>query len=177
MSTTALDAIHTSPQLIFELASGVDSLDAIAERYELDAPFLRELMANPRVKKVISEKRKELDETGYTLAQKAKLCFEDLLQEVYKKARLPTAPLSATLAAAEFFRKVAGMDKQDASVAQDKFSITINLGGAQTSPVTIDVTPTKDTSFKMPNFLVDIPDYIMPGDADINAELAYVESN
>lgn len=78
MTQSALDALNTSPQLVFELAAGVESLEEIAERYELDITFLRELMETKHVKRMVKEKRKELDETGFTLAQKAKLCFEDL---------------------------------------------------------------------------------------------------
>jgi hypothetical protein len=178
MTQSALEALHTSPELLFELAAGVENLSTIAARYELDEPFLKELMATPGVKKVIAEKRKELDDTGYTLAQKAKLCFEDLLSVVYKKARLDTSNLSATLAAAEFFRKVAGLDKMDPGAVQDKFSITINLGSNQpVQKVTIDTSSASDASFTMPSFLLEVPQYVMPGDADRNADLAYVENN
>lgn len=179
MTQSALDALNTSPQLVFELAAGVESLEEIAERYELDITFLRELMETKHVKRMVKEKRKELDETGFTLAQKAKLCFEDLLGAVYQKAKKPDAGLGQTLAAAEFFRKVAGLDKMDVGAQQDKFSITINLGGAvpTASPAfTINAEPTKP-EFKMPALFLTVPEYITPTMADANlTDLAYNEA-
>ena len=142
---TAIDDLYTSPKLLFELAAGVEPLDAIADRYELDEAFLRELVEKPNVKRMLSERRKELEESGYTLAQKAKLCFEDLLGTVYTKARAPDASLAAVLSAAEFFRKVAGLDKREIDIgAGDKFSITINIGGAPSLNLTQAAKPVID---------------------------------
>lgn len=136
---SALDDLHTSPRLIFDLAAGVESLDSIATRYELDLTFLEELITKPHIQKVLAERKKELDESGYTLAQKAKLCFEDLLGTVYTKARERDATLPSVLAAAEFFRKVAGLDKKDIDAnGPEKFSITINIGQGKAT-----ITPTK----------------------------------
>lgn len=178
MTQSALDALNTSPQLVFELAAGVESLEEIAERYELDLTFLQELMQTPHVKRMVKEKRKELDETGFTLAAKAKLCFEDLLGAVYQKAKKPDAGLGQTLAAAEFFRKVAGLDKLDVGAQQDKFSITINLGGnaPTTGPITINAEQPK-AAFKMPALFLTVPEYITPTMADANlTDLAYNEN-
>ena len=178
MSQSAIETLHTDPKLVFDLASGLETLKTIADRYELDVDFLQELMDNPRIKKIVAEKKKELDDTGYTLAQKAKLCFEDLLGDVYKKARDPGASLGATLAAAEFFRKVANLDRPDSGAQADKFSITINLAGAVpgSHPITLEATASKPT-FQMPNMkqlFLQVPEYIMPGAADVNlTDLAY----
>lgn len=136
---SALQDLYTDPKLIFDLAAGVESLHSIASRYELDLPLLEELIEKPHIKKVLAERKKELDESGYTLAQKAKLCFEDLLGTVYTKARDKEATLTSVLAAAEFFRKVAGLDKKDIDVnAAEKFSITINIGAGKAT-----ISPTK----------------------------------
>lgn len=152
---SAIQDIYTDPKLIFELAAGVESIEALAARYELDEAFLRELMDNPHIKRQLAERRKELDESGYTLAQKAKLCFEDLLGTVYIKARDKEATLTSVLAAAEFFRKVAGLDKKDvADVGPERFNITINIGGqGKTLAPTVDVV--SDAPYKEfnPNFM------------------------
>lgn len=131
MHTSALQEINADARLVFELASGIDSIDDLAERYGFQPEELRVLTERPNVRRAIKEKKKELDETGHTLASKAKLCFEDLLGDLYKKSKGDGVSLAALLSSTEFFRKVAGLDKQDVSVGDaDKFSITINLGGS-----------------------------------------------
>jgi len=180
MSQSALETINTDPRLVFELAAGVESLESIATRYELDIGLLRELMATPRLKKVVLEKRKELDETGYTLAAKAKLCFEDLLGDVYRKAKGVDSSLQATLAAAEFFRKVSGLDKQEISLSQDKFTITINIGNTGSPPTVIDLAPDEPVEPKedIPSFLSTLANIKLPSlndlytDAECDAVLA-----
>lgn len=173
---SALDIINADPKLVFELAAGVDSLETIAERYELEPTFLREIMSTPRMKRVLSEKRKELDDAGYTLAAKAKLCFEDLLGDVYKKAKQKDASLAATLSAAEFFRKVAGLDKKDVEVQQERFSITINLAGAaQPQTVTLRSVEKGGNADVVDVPSLELPAYILPDSADINSDLAYAE--
>ncbi len=152
---SAIQDIYADPKLIFELAAGVESVEALAARYQLDEAFLREMMENPHIKRQLAERRKELDESGYTLAQKAKLCFEDLLGTVYIKAREREATLPSVLAAAEFFRKVAGLDKRDVvDATPERFSITINIGG-QAKSLAPTVEMATEVPFKEfnPNFM------------------------
>lgn len=136
-SATLMDI---SPRLVFDLAARVDPLPVLADNYGLDEQYLTQVMELPHVKRLIFEKRKELDDAGFVLAAKAKLCYEDLLGDVYKKAKSENATLSGVLEAAKFFRTASGLDKQDASAQQaEKFSITINIGGEVQQPLTIDM--------------------------------------
>jgi hypothetical protein len=138
MSNAALSQIHTDPKLVFELAARVEPPEVIAANYDLDPDFLMELMEVPHVKKLIRDKRKELDEGGFVLAAKAKLMFEDLLADVYKKAKAPETGLGGVLEAAKFMRTIAGMDKPEQS-AGEKFGITINIGSGGGS-VSVDIS-------------------------------------
>lgn len=137
------------PKLVFDLAARVDPPDVIAATYGLDPQYLAEVMETPHVRSLITAKRKELDDSGFVLAQKAKLMFEDLLPDVYKKAKSENTTLSGVLEAAKFMRTVAGLDKQDvAAGAGEKFSITIQFSGSGPqatahTPTVIDVTPTE----------------------------------
>lgn len=141
-STTLLDI---SPRLVFDLAARVDPPDVIAENYGLDPQYLSEVVELPHVKRLIAEKRKELDDSGFVLASKAKLCYEDLLGDVYKKAKSENATLSGVLEAAKFFRTAAGLDKQESGTQAERFSITINLGSAAADPVVqVVATPVED---------------------------------
>ena len=139
--TRALPApLDLNPKIIFELAARVDRPEVIAERYGLDQDFLNALLDTPRVKQLVREKQSELDKAGYSLAVKAKLCFEDLLGDIYIKAKKHDATLSGVLEAAKFMRQVAGLDKTDVA-HEAKFSISINIGGNRTV-LTATQTPT-----------------------------------
>jgi hypothetical protein len=185
MNTLARTALNLDPRIIFDLAAQIDPPDVVAQEHGMDLGVLLALMENEQVKRAIADKRKELKETGFTLAAKAKLCFEDLLSDVYKKAKAPDVSLSATLNAADFFRKVAGLDRQDLSTQQEKFSISINLTGV-TGTATVAFNPlAPNTQKKAAAFTVedaqeslpsDLPEFITPALADSNVELEYVEA-
>jgi hypothetical protein len=162
--THANTLLDLDPKLVFDLAARVDPPHVVAANYGLDPQFLTEVMENPHVRRTINAKRKELEEAGFALAMKAKLCYEDLLGDVYRKAKSENVTLSGVLEAAKFFRTAAGLDKQDVALGQqEKFSITIQFGGAP-APVTIDVQATETLDLPSP------PAYIQPS---TNTELAY----
>lgn len=132
--------LHTDPKLVFDLASRIDPPDVVAQRYGLEPQFLAQIASTPHVQRMIEDKRRELEEGGFVLAAKAKLMFEDLLPEVYLRAKSKDATLSGVLDAAKFLRQVAGLDKQDLRTgADERFSITINIPGSQ-GPVTVTAT-------------------------------------
>lgn len=170
MSQQLPSPLNLDAKLIFELAAKIDRPEVIAERYDLDPDFLLEVMETPRVKALIREKQQELDKAGYSLAMKAKLCFEDLLGDVYVKAKKPDATLNGVLEAAKFMRTVAGLDKTDLGTAS-KFSISINIGGQKTvlsASSQDDVVDAEDVSLPpKPAFLAGIRTFGNP--------LAYVE--
>jgi hypothetical protein len=66
------------------------------------------------------------------------------------------------------------MDKQDTANLQEKFSITINLGGATAGPAPIVVDISKQQNDQ---FMLSIPEFITPTMADANlTDLAYMEA-
>lgn len=169
--TTSQTLLDLDPKLVFDLAARVDPPAVVAERYGLDPDFLSELMETPHVKRLISTKRKELDDGGFALAAKAKLMFEDMLPDIYRRAKSENATLSGVLEAAKFMRTVAGLDKQDVNAQQEKFSITIQFGGAQPAPstrITIDAQATPVADLDNP------PPYLARVSAPV-ADLEYSE--
>lgn len=170
--TQATHLLDLDPKLVFDLAARVDPPHVIAANYGLDPQYPSEVVEHPHVKKLISAKRKELDEAGFVLAAKAKLMFEDLLPDVYRKAKSENVTLSGVLEAAKFMRSVAGLDRPDVAAGQqEKFSITIQFSGSAPvpQPVTIDVEATRVA-------LPDPPSYISAAAIDgLNAELEYAE--
>lgn len=170
--------LSLSPRLIFDLAAQVHPPETVAQEYDLDVAYLKEVMELPHVKKLIKDKKRELDEQGFALAMKAKLMFEDLLPDIYRKAKAADVSLNSVLEAAKFMRQVAGLDKQDQSLNTDKFSITINMGGVAAQPVTIDVqaSTVEDRVIRATFMDLDIgnpPSYLPTIQA--NNELAYNE--
>ena len=169
----ARQLLTADPKLIFELASRMDPPEVIADRYGLDTDFLLQMMEVPHVKRAIADKRAELDKGGFVLAAKARLMFEDLLPEVYLRAKSKDATLSGILESAKFLRQVAGLDKQDpAERAQDRFSITINFSGASGpagAQVVVNVGGDEHQLPEPPSYLASVPKL-----ADVT-DLEYVE--
>jgi hypothetical protein len=133
----ALTQAHLDPRLIFELAAQVERPEVIALNYDMEPTYLVELMESTHVKRLIREKKAELDKTGYALATKAKLCFEDLLGDVYTKAKGVDATLNGVMEAAKFFRTVAGLDKPETAGPGEKFSINIQLSASGTANIQV----------------------------------------
>lgn len=142
--------LSLSPRLIFDLAAQVHPPETVAQEYDLDVAYLKEVMDLPHVKKLIKDKKRELDEQGFALAMKAKLMFEDLLPDIYLKAKAADVSLNSVLEAAKFMRTVAGLDKQDQSLNTEKFSITINVGGSASPPTVVIDTQTKEVMVDLP---------------------------
>lgn len=171
--TGAQTLIGLDPKLVFDLASMVDPPHVVAQNHGLDPNYLAEVLESPHVKKLIRAKRKELDDAGFVLATKAKLMFEDLLPDIYKKAKSENTTLSGVLEAAKFLRVVAGLDQQAPNAAgQEKFSIQIVFSGGspatqQATIVDVQATPVADLS--------EPPTYIRRAAAESNLELAYDE--
>jgi len=161
--SSALRLVHTDPRLVFELAARVEPPEVIARNYDLDPQTLLELMEVPNIKRLIRDKRKELDENGFVLATKAKLMFEDLLADVYKKAKGEGTSLSAVLDAAKFMRTVAGMDKPsmgDSTAEKFGISITINANGA---PATVTIGQANPNNAAP---VIDVPTFERKEEAD-----------
>jgi len=151
--TQANQLLDLDPKLIHDLAARRDPPHVVAASYGLDPQFLAELMEMPHVKRAIAVRAKELDEVGYVMTAKARLMYEDLLPDIWRKAKSENATLSGVLEAAKFFRTAAGLDKQDPTQGQqEKFSITIQFGSAP-QPTTIDVVATRVDLPPPPAFL------------------------
>lgn len=129
--TQASQLLSLDPKLVFDLAAQVDPPHVVAANYGLDPQFLAEMLEMPHVKQAILQKRKELKDVNYAVVAKARLMVEDLLPDIYRRAKSENATLSGVLEAAKFLRTVGGLDKLDVNTAvQEKFSITIQFSNA-----------------------------------------------
>ena len=158
--STSSNLLALNAKVVFDLAAQVNPPEKVAEEHGLDPQYLLEVLEMPQVKKLVADKRRELDEAGFALQVKAKLMFEDMLPDIYRKAKDRDMSLSSLLDAAKFLRQVAGLDKQEVSQQQqEKFSININFSGSRPQPVTID---TQTNTIAIGDLPDTTPAYIKP---------------
>jgi hypothetical protein len=70
-------------RLCFEIALGLEPIDVVLERYNIDKERFSELLANPTFKKQILDFKREIKEKGLSFKEKAKMMAEDLLTTAY----------------------------------------------------------------------------------------------
>lgn len=168
--TQASQLLDLDPKLVFDLAAKVDPPHVVAANYGLDPQFLAEMMETPHVKRAIAQKTKELNEVGYAVVAKARLMYEDLLPDIWRKAKSENATLGGVLEAAKFFRTAAGLDKVDVNNAvQEKFSITIQFSNPAPG-----YAPNTVIDVQAQEVLPAPPTYVL-GEATNLSDLAYDE--
>lgn len=128
-----LPMIDVDPKFVLEVASGIVPPSDLAEKYGYTPEqwiFLKEY--DPFVKQV-EAKKAELKASGYTFKMKAAVAAEDLLEDVYLKAKAEDSSFHTQLEALKFMARAAGIDAPVKEVAQQGpgFSITINIGNGQ----------------------------------------------
>lgn len=126
----AIQNLHADPKFILELASGLEDGDLLAKKYGYPEARWLKLKEDPAFQLAVEQKRTELKNTGYIFKTKAALCAEDLLEDIYTRAKDPDVPLTQKLDAFKTFTKLGGLEpKEDKNVAVGPgFQITINLG-------------------------------------------------
>lgn len=127
---TGVNVTRTNPNIIVELAMGVESPLSVLARYGYDADKAGTLLSNELVQRQVEAKRAELKSQGIVFKTKALMAAEDILEDVYTEAKMSDTPLPQKLDALKFFAKAAGVDQvqQTSAGAGGGFNITINLG-------------------------------------------------
>lgn len=156
--------IDVDPKFILEVASGIIDPAELAEKYGYSKEewlFLKEY--EPFVKQVESKKT-ELKANGYTFRMKSAVLAEDLLEDVYLKAKAADASFHTQLEALKFMARAAGLDAPVREQVQQGpgFSITINLGNGQSVQIgqtqqAKDVTDVEEID--KPDFSFSLPEY------------------
>lgn len=159
--------LDVPPQLVLEVAYGVEDPEQIALRHGFsDSEWLLLKAHEPFVKQV-EDKKAELKAGGYSFRCKAAFIAEDLLDSLYKKATEEDASFSVLLETIKFTSKAAGLDapvKAD-QVQGSRFSITIDLGQGQSVKVDVNqsqekVVESEDVVFEMEDSLGAVPSYL-----------------
>lgn len=159
--------LDVPPQLVLEVAYGVEEPEVIASRYGFAGNEWLSLKAHEPFIRQVEDKKAELKASGYVFKMKAAFMAEDLLTDLYKKAKEDDASFSVLLETIKFTAKAAGLDapvKTDQAPG-NKFSITIDLGQGQSVKVDVNqsaekVVDSEDVVFEMADELGAVPGYL-----------------
>lgn len=125
--------VELPQQLILELAVGLESLPAICARYGIDADAAESLRENPLFQQAVAKAEAQLRREGLTFKLRAAHAAEDVLGDVWRRARGPDVTLPQKLEALRTLAKLADLEpRHNAQLPQaagSGFSITINIPG------------------------------------------------
>ena len=185
MDLTAAVALKIPPEMLVELALGMEDPVTVARRHGYSEKDYETLAKQPWFLKVLSAKQQELADQGWTFRAKMAMLAEDLLVDVWMEAK-SSESASFKLDAAKYLTKVADLEPKPAQQSAGAgggggFSIVINIpqlppgfedayrskgaSEAKQEPPTIDITPNKpDTPKVLENLTVPDFDLSMNGD-------------
>lgn len=125
---------YAAPQLILEMAMGVERPETIIERHGLDWPTWQALKDDPAFVSQVEAKRAELKREGHTFRAKCALAAEDLIGDVYVRAKAADVGLGGKLEAAKFFAKMGNLEPREdkAAMLGAAFQISIDMGDGKT---------------------------------------------
>lgn len=184
MNLTSAVALRVPPEMMSELALGMEDGAVIAQRHGFSAADFATLIVQPWFVKTLQAMRDDIEANGLTFKAKVAMLAEDLLLDAWAAAKNSESG-SLKLDVAKYLTKVADLEpKQNAAVPAggSGFVININLpeqykaqvaaGGAQPAAPTIDVTPTQPSEVQeLPAgpapFIV--PDFNLSGNDDLAA--------
>jgi hypothetical protein len=118
------------PQLVIDLAMGVDGTDYILDRYGLDQDELDLLECNPIFRAQLAEARKVVTTEGLSFKQKAKLLAEVHLETLNEMMYDPITPPATKLGVFQALMKGGDLEpkqKETAQGTQPTFALQINL--------------------------------------------------
>lgn len=131
-------ALYLSPEMVAELALGIDPPLDIAAKYNVSAAELQELQALPWFQEAIYRKRDEFSASGMTFAAKAGMMAEELWQKLYVEAMTTAARTEHKIDIATKLTDIAGLKPKiaaaNAGPAGPQFQITINLPSDMQGP-------------------------------------------
>ena len=157
-----------NPQLVLELAMGIESPEAIVERHNLNWDVWLRLRDDPAFQSQVEAKKAELKREGYTFRAKCAMAAEDLIGDVYVHAKRPDVGLGGKLEAAKFFSKMGGLEpKEDKTLGIGAgFMLSIDMGDGQRITIGMGGMPTPAPEVPrgatVENFATDMDLEVMP---------------
>jgi hypothetical protein len=140
--------------MVIELATGVDTFDAICAKFGYNEHDIAALRDDPGLARRVADTEKTLREEGFTFRARCAYAAEMMVEDLLRSAMQTTTGVPAKIDAVKFFATAADLlPKANAPSQQPggRFSLVINLGedsvhiGSQPAPTppleVIDVAP------------------------------------
>ena len=126
---TSKKYLKIQPELVQEVATGLEDGLTIAQRYGFSEEEWRIIEARPDFQRAVSKVRAELEKSGQTFRMKAALMADKLMDNMYTHAMDSETPVRDKATALQLLTRVGELEpKASAQVnAGPGFSITINL--------------------------------------------------
>lgn len=131
---TYQQVVEVPPKMVLEISLGIREPADVAAEYGFSEDQWEMLKVLPSFVKQVEEKKLELRVSGVTFKMRSAIAAEDIMSDVYLKAKEVGSSFHTQLESLKFFAKAAGFEapaKVEASTGS-AFSITINLGGGKT---------------------------------------------
>ena len=131
---TYRQVVEVPPKMVLEISLGIREPADVAAEYGFSEDQWEMLKILPSFVKQVEEKKLELRVSGITFKMKSAVAAEDIMDDVYLKAKENGSSFHTQLESLKFFAKAAGFEappKVEADTGA-RFSLTINLGGGKT---------------------------------------------
>lgn len=135
MTLTAKKYLSIKPDMIREVATGLEDGKDIAKRYGFDEADWEEIKDREDFNAAVTKVRAEMERSGQTFRLKAAVMADSLMDNMYKHAMDADTPVKDKAAALQLLTRVGELEPK-ASVqanAGPGFSITINIPTAPPS--------------------------------------------
>lgn len=121
--------LDVPPELILELAVGVDTFDNICRKFEYNTSQIEQLRNDAGLKARVTKTEAELQKDGFTHKYRAAYGADTILRILITRGMDPSTPLSVALDIYKELVKTGDLVPKQAMVQQasNGFSITINL--------------------------------------------------
>lgn len=129
MALTARKYLTIKPEMIREVATGLEDGKDIAKRYGFDEAEWDEVKDREDFQAAVAKVRGEMERSGQTFRLKAAVMADSLMDNMYKHAMDADTPVKDKAAALQLLTRVGELEpKASAQVsAGPGFSITINI--------------------------------------------------
>lgn len=128
-------ALYVSPEMIAELALGLDPPLDVADKYGFNPAEFGQLQAQSWFAEMVVTKRVELTTNGQTFVAKARMMAEEMYTDLFKASKANTLSHTLQVEVAKQLAGAAGMNARAAEAPSGPaFAITINLPGEAQGP-------------------------------------------
>lgn len=129
MALKASRYLKIKPEMINEVATGLEEGKDIAQRYGFSEAEWDEIKERPDFQQAVAKVRSEMERSGQTFRLKAAVMADSLMENMYKHAMDSETPVKDKATALQLLTRVGELEpKASAQVsAGPGFSITINL--------------------------------------------------